>query len=124
MELQTGTYCNATEKDEIDREIQRIYDAAFRAMKTGIKLSARHGLNYKNVISVLFARCLEEVHIGRSIFSRAVDVGLPQAVDEMLEAFVLTGWSEGSAALKGISWFENWLWQFQQSMPVLLPQRN
>jgi len=85
VELHAGKYRSATDKAEIDREIKRICDSSFRAMKAGIKVSAGHGLNYKNIIPVLFARGLEEVHIGRSIFSRSVAVGLPQAVDEMLD---------------------------------------
>lgn len=85
IELHAGAYCSATDKAGIDQEIHRIYDAAYVAMKAGIKLAVGRGLNYENVMSVLLARCLEEVHIGRSIFSRAVDVGLSKAVDDMLD---------------------------------------
>lgn len=55
MELHTGTYCNATEKDEIDREIQRIYDAAFRAMKTGYGSS-------NNPCQSFFRSVIEDAH--------------------------------------------------------------
>ena len=85
IEIHAGTYCNAVHKTEIDKEIDRIYNAANHAVKVGIKVSAGHGLNYKNIMPVLKARALEEVSIGHSIISRAAFVGLSKAVEEMLE---------------------------------------
>jgi pyridoxine 5-phosphate synthase len=85
IEIHTGTYCNAVHKAGIDKEIDRIYSAANHAVKVGIKVSAGHGLNYRNIMPVLKARALEEVNIGHSIISRSVFVGLARAVEEMLE---------------------------------------
>lgn len=85
IEIHTGTYCNAVDKTQIDKEIERIYSAANHAVKAGIKVSAGHGLNYRNIMPVLKARALEEVNIGHSIISRSVFVGLSKAVEEMLE---------------------------------------
>ncbi len=85
IEIHTGTYARAIHDDDIDREIARIYSAANHAVKVGLKVSAGHGLTYKNIMPVLKARALEEVNIGHSIISRAVFVGLPQAVEEMLD---------------------------------------
>lgn len=85
IEIDTGTYCNAVLKAGIDKEIDRIYSAANHAVKVGIKVSAGHGLDYKNITPVLYARALEEVNIGRSIISRSAFVGLSRAVKEMLE---------------------------------------
>ncbi len=85
IEIHTGTYAGAVHDDDIDREIARIYSAASHAAKVGLKVSAGHGLTYKNIMPVLKARALEEVNIGHSIISRAVLVGLPKAVEEMLE---------------------------------------
>ena len=85
IEINTGAYCNALDKTELDREINRIYNAANHAAKVGIKLSAGHGLNYKNIEPVLCARGLMEVNIGHSIISRSVFVGLSRSVGEMLE---------------------------------------
>ena len=85
IEIHTGTYCNAVHKTEIDKEIDRIYSAANQAVKNGLKVSAGHGLDYDNIMPVLKARALEEVHIGHSIISRSVSVGLPEAVKKMLE---------------------------------------
>jgi len=85
IEIHTGTYCNVVHKAGIDKEIDRIYSAANHAVKVGIKVSAGHGLNYRNIMPVLKARALEEVNIGHSIISRSVFVGLARAVEEMLE---------------------------------------
>ncbi len=85
IEIHTGTYGRAVHKDDIDREIARIYTVANHAVKVGLKVSAGHGLTYENIMPVLKARALEEVNIGHSIMSRAVFVGLSQAVEEMLD---------------------------------------
>ncbi len=85
IEIHTGTYCNAVDKAEIDNEIDRIYCAANRAVNVGLKVSAGHGLNYRNIMLVLKARALEQVTIGHSIISRSVFVGLSKAIEEMLE---------------------------------------
>jgi pyridoxine 5-phosphate synthase len=85
IEIHTGKYCNAADKIEIDRELDRIYSAANHAVKIGIKVSAGHGLTYKNIMPVLYTRALEEVNIGHSIISRSFSVGLPKAVEEMLD---------------------------------------
>lgn len=85
IEIHTGKYCNAAHQTEVDFEIDRIYRAAEHSVKVGVKVSAGHGLNYKNVMPVLKARALEKVTIGHSIICRSVFVGLPKAVEEMLD---------------------------------------
>jgi pyridoxine 5-phosphate synthase len=85
IEIHTEKYSNAVDKAEIDRELDRIYSAANHAVKIGIKVSAGHGLTYKNIMPVLYTRALEEVNIGYSIISRSLSVGLPKAVEEMLD---------------------------------------
>lgn len=85
IEIHTGAYAAASNKSEADREIGRIYAATNHAVKVGVKVSAGHGLTYKNIMPVLKARALEQVNIGHSIISRSVFVGLPKAVEEMLE---------------------------------------
>ncbi len=85
IEIHTGTYCNAIQKTEIDKEIDRIYDAAKHAVNIGIKVNAGHGLNYSNLKPVLKTPGLLELNIGHSIISRSVFVGLPIAVKEMLK---------------------------------------
>jgi pyridoxine 5-phosphate synthase len=85
IEIHTGTYCNAVNKYDIDKEIDRIYSAANHAIKTGIRINAGHGLNYTNIQPVLKTPGLEELNIGHSIISRSVFTGLGSAVREMLK---------------------------------------
>ena len=53
------------------------------AQELGLKVNAGHGLNYYNVGRMKEIDDLYELNIGHSIISRAVFVGLPQAVKEM-----------------------------------------
>ncbi len=84
IEIHTGTYCDAGEEKDINREINRIYEAADAAVKSGIGVNAGHGLNYSNVRRVLRSPGLEELNIGHSIISRSVFTGLSAAVREMV----------------------------------------
>jgi pyridoxine 5-phosphate synthase len=51
----------------------------------GLEVNAGHGLDYLNTKEVAAIRGVNELNIGHSIISRAIFVGLPQAVREMLE---------------------------------------
>jgi len=84
VELHTGTYCDARDPEKIESERLRIIDAAGHGVDLGLRINAGHGLNYKNTYGILEAPGLEELNIGHSIISRAIMVGLPQAVKEML----------------------------------------
>ena len=84
VELHTGAYANATSR-AVDRELQRLESAARLSVEHGLKVNAGHGLNYLNVQPVLLLTGLEELNIGHSIVSRAVTVGLAQAVKEMCD---------------------------------------
>ena len=52
-------------------------------MAAGLELHAGHGLNYRNVGPIARLDRMAELNIGHSIVSRAVFVGLTQAVREM-----------------------------------------
>ena len=82
VELHTGTYANALGED-VGRELQRLKSAARLAVERGLRVNAGHGLNYRTTPPVLQLPGLEELTIGHSIISRAVTVGLDQAVREM-----------------------------------------
>lgn len=84
VELHTGDYCNAVGETEKMKEIARLEAAAREADRLGLILAAGHGLDYNNVQGILHLVKLEELNIGHSIISRAVLVGLPEAVREML----------------------------------------
>ena len=51
--------------------------------RIGMGVSAGHGLDYQNVAPLAAVAEIEEFNIGHSILSRAVFVGITQAVREM-----------------------------------------
>ena len=53
------------------------------ARQHGLRLHAGHGLNYRNIAPIAQIEAMHEVNIGHSIISRAVFVGLREAVREM-----------------------------------------
>ena len=50
-----------------------------------MQLNAGHGLNYENVKPVAALPHMAELHIGHSIISRSVFIGLREAVRQMRE---------------------------------------
>jgi pyridoxine 5-phosphate synthase len=85
IELHTGRFANCfgNEADQ-ERELQRLIARARQAHDLGLLVNAGHGLNYHNLALLLRVPHLVELNIGHSIISRAVSIGLPAAVREML----------------------------------------
>ncbi len=86
VELHTGTYANARGDAECVREFMALRNAAVTAKTLGLRVHAGHGLDYRNVWRVAGLPEVEELNIGFAIVSRALFVGLTQAVKEMREA--------------------------------------
>jgi pyridoxine 5-phosphate synthase len=82
VELHTGAYANALGAER-ERELEKLFQGAQLALALGLRVNAGHGLNYENTAAILALPGLEELNIGHSIISRAVSVGLDQAVREM-----------------------------------------
>ncbi len=83
VELHTGAYANAR---EAGAELAKLTVAAETAHRLGLRVNAGHGLNYANTAAVVRAvPHLDTLNTGHAIVSRAVFVGLRQAVREMLE---------------------------------------
>jgi pyridoxine 5-phosphate synthase len=82
IEIHTGRYADAPDRDRQTRLIE-IANACKVAGDAGLVVHAGHGLTYANVIPVARIRGFEEFNIGHSIISRAVFVGLKEAVLEM-----------------------------------------
>ena len=53
------------------------------ARQLGLRVNSGHGLTYQNVEPVAAIEGMEELNIGHSIVTRALAVGLQQAVREM-----------------------------------------
>ncbi len=85
VELHTGRYCDATTKEEEDKEYKNLLDAVGIAFDLDLGINAGHGLNYFNVRRVAEIKEIEELSIGHSIIARAVLVGLDRAVRDMIE---------------------------------------
>ncbi len=83
VEFHTGRYAN-TKGEKQKEELKKLIDAAILAHNLGLKVHAGHGLTYENVKPVALIPFVEELNIGHSIISRAVFVGLENAVKEML----------------------------------------
>jgi pyridoxine 5-phosphate synthase len=84
VELHTGAYAEAIDAAR-ERELERLIHAAQLAAEAGIQVNAGHGLNYENVGPILTLPKITELNIGHSIVSRALFVGMEQAVREMVE---------------------------------------
>ncbi len=84
VELHTGTYANARRETDQSAEIRKLIAASELAHKLGLRVNAGHGLNYENTRAMLAVPHLETLNTGHSILSRALFVGLRQAIAEML----------------------------------------
>jgi pyridoxine 5-phosphate synthase len=67
-------------------ELSRIASAAAKATSLDLIVAAGHGLTYRNVGALAAIPEIAEFNIGHNVISRAVFVGLNQAVREMLDA--------------------------------------
>lgn len=83
VELHTGRYALAGRRPQQQDELVALTTAGRQVVELGMDLHAGHGLNYHNVIPVARIPHMRELNIGHAIVSRAVYVGLTQAVREM-----------------------------------------
>ena len=84
VEIHTGRYADAENEADMDREFDLIRASAEEAYEVGLRVNAGHGLNYINTARIAALEQIEELSIGHAVISRAVFVGLDQAVREML----------------------------------------
>jgi pyridoxine 5-phosphate synthase len=89
-EIHTGPYAHAfhskgrdAESPAVLSELRRIEKAGEAIRSRGMRFNAGHALNYFNVEPVAALAGLRELHIGHAIVSRAVFVGMREAVREM-----------------------------------------
>ncbi len=83
VELHTGEYAGAADGGGAARELRRLEEMAALARGAGVAVHAGHGLTYHNVGPVAAIPECEELNIGHAIVSRAVLVGIEEAVGEM-----------------------------------------
>jgi len=89
-EIHTGPYAHAfhargrdAQSGPVQDELARIRAAGAAIRDLGMRFNAGHALNYFNVQPVAALPGVRELHIGHSIVSRAVFIGLREAVREM-----------------------------------------
>jgi pyridoxine 5-phosphate synthase len=89
-EVHTGPYAHAfhskgrdAESPAVVLELQKLRTAGEAIRGHGMRFNAGHALNYFNVEPVARLPGVRELHIGHAIVSRAVFVGMREAVREM-----------------------------------------
>ena len=89
-EIHTGPYAHAfhskgrdAESAAVLSELQKIQAAGEAIRALGMRFNAGHALNYFNVEPVARLPGVRELHIGHAIVSRALFVGMREAVREM-----------------------------------------
>ena len=94
-EVHTGPYAHAfhskgrdEESPAVLAELERIRKSGEAIRARGMRFNAGHALNYFNVQPVARLPGLRELHIGHAIVSRALFVGMREAVREMKRLIV------------------------------------
>jgi pyridoxine 5-phosphate synthase len=89
-EIHTGPYAHAffnhgrdAESPAVVAELEKIRKAGAAIRAAGMRFNAGHALNYFNVQPVAALPGIRELHIGHAIVSRAIFVGMREAVAEM-----------------------------------------
>jgi pyridoxine 5-phosphate synthase len=89
-EIHTGPYAHAfheggrdIEAPAVQAEWVKVAAAGTAIVDLGLRFNAGHALNYVNVQPIAMLPGVRELHIGHAIVSRAVFVGLTEAVREM-----------------------------------------
>lgn len=84
IELFTEYYAQAFGTKDEDREFERLVKAAELAERLDLGLNGGHDLDFRNMRRMKTIPNLLEVSIGHSVFSRAIFMGLENAVKELL----------------------------------------
>ncbi len=83
VELHTGNYANAKSEKQSTEMLEVLREGVKIAQDSGLRVNAGHGLTYNNAGPIVEGMDVAELHIGHSIVSRAVFVGIKRAVKEM-----------------------------------------
>ncbi len=94
-EVHTGPYAHAfhsqgrdSESPAVIAELEKIRRAGEAIRSLGMRFNAGHALNYFNIAPVARLPGVRELHIGHAIVSRAVFIGMREAVREMKRLIV------------------------------------
>lgn len=85
IEIHTGEYANAYPTRNWHYQLKRITMMANFAKSLGLTVNAGHGLDYNNIKKIASIHAIEEVSIGHAVIVQAVNIGLGEAVKEMIK---------------------------------------
>jgi pyridoxine 5-phosphate synthase len=88
FELWTGNFANAKNEKARLAALRGLADSVELGHNLGLHVHGGHGLTYRNIEAVARIPGFAEFNIGHTIISRAVLVGLRQAVREMKELLI------------------------------------
>ncbi len=91
VELHTGRFANALGAER-RAETLRLAAAAELGHALGLEIHAGHGIQIANLPDLVAVPHITELNIGHTLISRAVSVGLQQAVHEMKLAIAALTW--------------------------------
>ncbi len=83
VELWTGGYAHAKSAAEVESALSTLSRAVETGTRAGLEVHGGHGLTYRNVAQVAAVPGFIEFNIGHSIVSRAMFVGIREAVRSM-----------------------------------------
>jgi pyridoxine 5-phosphate synthase len=83
VELWTGGYAHAKGAEEVEAALEELHRGIEAGKGAGLIVHGGHGLTYRNVGRVAGMKGFTEFNIGHSIVSRALFVGMVDAVREM-----------------------------------------
>lgn len=89
-EIHTGPYAHSfydngsqVTHPAVETQLMKVIECGKRIVDLGMRFNAGHALNYVNTRPIAAIHNISELHIGHAIVSRAIFVGLRQAVSEM-----------------------------------------
>ena len=93
VELHTGAWANAwlaahalpsaSNRAAVAQSLKQLERAAEHCAQQQLRCHAGHGITYQNVREIVHLKDLRELNIGHTIVSRALNVGMQQAVSDM-----------------------------------------
>ncbi|MFK7929680.1 MAG: pyridoxine 5'-phosphate synthase [Myxococcota bacterium] len=86
VELYTGPYAWAWGTAEQQAHVDQLHATVRAAVALGLGVNAGHDLDAHNLPGIASADGIQEVSIGHALMTRALWVGLPTAIKELLDA--------------------------------------
>ena len=86
IELHTGSYAEAKDKNDKIHQLNRLRMAAELASKNNIRVHAGHGLNLSNLSEICKIPQVEELNIGHAVIADSIFKGFEKSVQDFRSA--------------------------------------